>query len=763
MNTAGTITIFMPDGEMDTYSPNGAGGYTAPFRVYNTLTQIAANHFQLQFPDGTIYVYQIPAGTTSQQPFLTEIDDAYGQKLVLGYDTNVRLTTVTDAQGDVFTLSHNSSGLVTNVADPFGRNASFQYDGNNNLTQITDMGGYSSTLSYDTNAFVTSIADTRGTTSFWTELPGPAGDNSNNYPPPGDPNMFACYRITVTNAIGGLEEFFYYGGCDINGYGGCGGYSWYVSPRDYIPWQSQAINNYRSEAPKTRYLPTRVGSGQRGEFAEVLYPEGNYVQYGYDTVTGDRTSIADTQGHTWLYTYNSMCRVTSVTDAKGTTTTLTYATNNVDILSISNGLGQVLLLYNPQHDILSSTDFLTNTTTRAYNAYGQVASVVDALGITNQYVYDANNRPSTFTRAGQTLETFTWDSIGRVLTDTDPTGLTLTYSYDDLNHLLQIMYPDGCSQNYVYSSCCPHLIDSMTDRAGRTTYFSYDAMKRLTQIQNPEGGLTQFGYDANGNRTQQIDPNGNPTSFAYDLDNRLTSRTYANGNGFSIAYDSDGLVSSQTNGRGIVITYAYDANYNLLNKSYSDATPGVTNTFDTFSRLISVNDAVGTNSYTYDANSRLIVFDGPWANDNVNYSFDAIGRLTNVAVQGGSPAGYLYDALNRLTAVQIASSPYTYTYSGSNPLVQSLSRPNGSYTTYQHDSLDRLTDIANRQTTGQLVNEFTYTYNAQDMRDSETISNGLAVTFSTNELVVNSYNGLNQLLACSLSNQLFGDYLLDNT
>jgi hypothetical protein len=25
-----------------------------------------------------------------------------------------------------------------------------------------------------------------------------------------------------------------------------GHYSWHVSPRDYIPWQSQSVNNYRS-------------------------------------------------------------------------------------------------------------------------------------------------------------------------------------------------------------------------------------------------------------------------------------------------------------------------------------------------------------------------------------------------------------------------------------------------------------------------------------------------------------------------------------
>jgi YD repeat-containing protein len=190
-----------------------------------------------------------------------------------------------------------------------------------------------------------------------------------------------------------------------DGYNGCAGYSWYVSPRDYIPWQSQSVNNYRSRAPKTRYIPIHLASGQRGEISEILYPQGDYIQYGYNSVTGDRTSVSDSQGHTWHYTYNSMGRVTSATDPRGTATIVGYSANNWDLTTISNGLGRVALSYNSQHNILSFTDFLTNTTTLTYNSFGELTSVVDAQGITNQYFYDASNRPSAIVRAGQTLAT----------------------------------------------------------------------------------------------------------------------------------------------------------------------------------------------------------------------------------------------------------------------------------------------------------------------------------------------------------------------
>ena len=83
MDTSGTIIVFMPDGRSDVYTPDGSGGFNPPFQVHNTLTQLGLNHYRLQFPDGSSYVYQIPTGTSSQQPFLSEIDDAYGNKLML--------------------------------------------------------------------------------------------------------------------------------------------------------------------------------------------------------------------------------------------------------------------------------------------------------------------------------------------------------------------------------------------------------------------------------------------------------------------------------------------------------------------------------------------------------------------------------------------------------------------------------------------------------------------------------------------------------
>lgn len=750
VDPADTVLLFMPDGRRDVFSPDGVGGYRRPYQVFNTLTRLAENHFELRFPDGVVYVYRIPPGTSSQQPFLTEIRDAYNQRLLFGYDANVHLTTITAADGKVFTLSYDANGLCTEVADPFGRSARFEHDAHRNLLRISDMGGYSSSFTYDPNVNLTSLSDERGTWEFWIEPADHQEAYSNDYPPPGD-LMWESSRMTVTNPSGGKEEYMYFGGGDEYGEG----YTWYVSPRDYVPWESSLINNFQLRVPKTRYFFRGMNSGRRGEFSKILYPEGDSVQYGYDLATGDRISETDAHGHIQQYALNSMGRVTSTIDAQGTPTAFIYAANGVDLLSVSNGLGAIRMTYNAQHDLVSLTDRLTNTTTFAYNTNGQILSQVDALGITNEYLYGPDQRLAEFRRAGQTLERFTYDAVGRVRTRTDATGLTVTNDYNPLNQVVRVTYPDGRFESYAYSTCCPRLLDSVTDRGGRTTAFIHDALKRLIQTVNPEGGITQFGYDANGNRTSLTDPNGNVTTFTYDLDNRLIRKTYADGKGLSFGYDQAGLLTTRTNARGITTTYTYDANHNLLTTTYSDDTPGVTNTYDAFNRLTHVLDGVGTNAYAYDANSRLVSSDGPWADDTITYAFDALGRRTNLVVQGSQPTGYAYDSLNRLTGVRVGAQTYAYTYAaGASPMVQRLDRPNGSFTTYQYDGLNRLTILSNRRSTSEVINEFLYTYNAQDLRDTETVNNGLALTL-TNQCVTYDYNRLNQLLTAAPPSQAF--------
>jgi RHS repeat-associated protein len=740
----GTVTVFMPDGRQDVYNPDGIGGYIRPYRVLNELTRIADNNFELRFPDDTIYSYNIPSGTNATQSFLVEIRDAHGQHITFGYNVSVQITTITDAMDRVTNFTYNGNGLVTQVTDPFGRSAYFEYSAGRDLTKITDMGGYWSTFSYDANVYLASIGNERGTWGFYIEPSDGITGSSIYYPPPGD-HMWDDYRITITNPLGEKEEYYYFGHCDEYN---CG-YTWYVSPRDYMTWRSDDVNNFSSRAPKTRYFFEGTDSGQRGEISQIINPEGGSISYGYDPLTGNRTSVTDYHGHTTNYTYNGMNQATFVTDAKGAVTTMTYASNGVDLLMTQDGLGTVTNTYNSTHDITSITDRLGNKTSFTFNSFGQIESRKDAEGvfdIVTTYSYDADHRLQQITKDGKTLESFTYDTIDRIRTRTDATGLTLTYDYNNLNNITKITYPDGKYASYAYSGCCPYLKDSETDRSGRTTYYKYDALRRLRETINPEGGSTKNKYDANGNLIKLIDPNSNVTAFEYDLDNRLRKKIFSDGKFILFTYDRAGLLTARTNARGINTNYSYDQNHNTLSISYSDGTPGVTYQYDNYNRVTQRQDGIGAYQFSYDANSRLLSVNGPWANDTLTYQYDALGRKTSLTPQGGQTVSYNYDILSRLTGIQTGTNTYSYSYVNANPQVQNLTRPNGSITNYSYDTLNRLTEISNKNSALQVINRYVYAYNQQDLRSGETITNGNPITSFQNELITYDYNKVNQLL-----------------
>lgn len=498
VDTGGNVTVFMPDGRRDIYVPDSNGGYTQPYGVRNKLTKIEENHFELRFPDDTVFIYNIPAGTSSLQPFLVEIRDVHNLSLTFGYNANAELTTITDVQGRVTQLTYTTQGLVSQVADPFGRTALFEYDAECNLTRITDMGGYWFNFSYDQDVYLTGIENQKGLTQFWVEPADGVVANSDNYPPPGD-DMWENYRITVTYPEGEKEEYMYYGGCDAyNGFG-CSGYSWHVKPNRYIPWQSQQINNYRTNTPKTYYLPITTDNGQRDEVYKVINPDGTCIQYGIDTATGDRITISDSSGLTASITFNEMGKVVSITDVKGNIKTMTYAENGVDMISIQDGLGTVAFTYNDRHQITSFTDRLNKTYSFSYNNLGLLTSKTNPIGAAENYTYDADYRLREVQKDGKTIFSCLRDDIGRVLTKTDATGLTLEYTYSTLNQRKSITYPDGKTVNYQLCSCCPWIVEEVTYRSGRSTRYEYDSLNTRTAEIRPDGSVIRYTYDANRN------------------------------------------------------------------------------------------------------------------------------------------------------------------------------------------------------------------------------------------------------------------------
>src|SRR5271168_3240817 len=109
----------------------------------------------------------------------------------LSYDSQLRLTALTDATGRQTTFAYgrsNSPLLITAITDPFGRTASLVYNDSGHLFSITDVLGLTSNFAYDSSGLVNSMTTPYGTTQFaygqnpanlyrWLQITDPLGLN----------------------------------------------------------------------------------------------------------------------------------------------------------------------------------------------------------------------------------------------------------------------------------------------------------------------------------------------------------------------------------------------------------------------------------------------------------------------------------------------------------------------------------------------------------------------------------------------------------
>src|SRR5689334_14981156 len=79
-----------------------------------------------------------------------------------------------------------------------------------------------------------------------------------------------------------------------------------------------------------------------------------------------------------------------------------------------------------------------------------------------------------------------------------------------------------------------------------------------------------------------------------------------------------------------------------------------------------VTDTTGTIQYSYvpagtEGAGKVASVDGPWNNDTITFVYDALGRLTNRAINGVGQSLH-YDALGRIDTSTNALGTFGYQY-----------------------------------------------------------------------------------------------------
>ncbi|HXI18572.1 MAG TPA: cysteine peptidase family C39 domain-containing protein, partial [Chloroflexota bacterium] len=313
-NSEGRATVFMPDGRQDNYAPNGSGGFTSETGIFNTLVKTGTLSYELRFPGGDKAIYGIPAGSGGQQPFLLELRDRWGKSLVFGYNSNIQMTTITDAQNKVTRLEWVSGAYgsrIARVTDPFERQASFSYDANGNMIECVDMEGNAFQYTYDDQANVTQLNTAQGP---WTLV---YENQQNLYP--------YVKSVTMYNPMQDQPEKFTYSGH--------GGYH-YTDHRGNI-------TNYSVVDVRTTDSSGYANGSAEARISTASYPGGDNYSYAYDPNSLNPSSTTDSRGLVTNSTYNAQGQPTQIQVQNPDpyapdpthTTTITYAANGLDVTS----------------------------------------------------------------------------------------------------------------------------------------------------------------------------------------------------------------------------------------------------------------------------------------------------------------------------------------------------------------------------------------------------------------------------------------------
>ncbi|MCZ2290060.1 MAG: hypothetical protein LC138_14600, partial [Anaerolineales bacterium] len=395
----------------------------------------------------------------------------------------------------------------------------------------------------------------------------------------------------------------------------------------------------------------------------------------------------------WYYTtteYDSMGRAISVTAPDGSATTYNY-----------NGL------------TTSVTDANGHTHTTVTDILGRTLSVTPPTGPAVAFTYDAVGNMLIASRGGAVMS-LTYDKAGRKKTMDDPDMGFWQYDYDALGNLKTQTDARGCVTNIAYDELnrptgktyagCP--------TTGAVTY-TYDAgmngKGRRTSMSVTGADFTQWTYDARGRVTsenKQITGGGQfVTAFTYNDADLPVTMTYPDGEVVTFGYNNNMLPVSVSGTDTYAQTIAYDSANRMIQMIRGANKIDTVFTYNNWnvdngrlqnitSTQVSTGDPLQNLTYDYDSVSNIeTIVDSLSGPQTQAFTYDALDRLTNSSVTGGSNGlyteGYTYeDPNNPNTGNLFSKNGVTYTYSTTHKhAVTSLSNGN----TYGYDQNGNMT------------------------------------------------------------------------
>jgi RHS repeat-associated protein len=705
---------------------------------------------------------------------VTTTVNALGQTNRFAFDNNNYLLVSVDPLGHTNSYGYDGYGCRIASTNALGQATHFNFDGNGQLLSKTDALMNATSFGYDSAGHRTKVTDALGNpttfghdvygrpnavTNALSQLRATAGSDSSG-------------NLQFVSQVGGLQMNF---GHDLNGNTTNTSFAW-VNP----------VNS------QTQTLSTITELDAANRVTRVTDPDGQSRMTIYDPAGRVAQSI-DRMGNTNSYVYDALGNVIQTTYADGSVTRNVYDARSQVLYSddrhlpgaAANGshnvydpLGRVIRserLANVQIDVASSgsmgqsvfksADAVLSASSTAYDAAGRVLATTNALGYITRFEYDAAGRQTAVIDALTNRMDSVYDAAGQLRFTTNALKQVTEYQYDPKGRRIKTIFPDTSYTTNSYNEIGQLMF--VKDQAGLETDYQYDSLGRMTnvtkpQVFNPEGGANAnpqwaYQYDSYGNILDIRDPKGRETKFTYDAFGQLVSRTLPLLQTNFNAYNALGQLAMSVDFLGQSNCFVYDSlgrvATNFLYTAGASA-PSQTNVFvyDANGRLYQTLRPEGITTFQYNLDGAVTNITSP--EGTISYEYDpTMGWLTR-AYTTNSDIRYSYDELSRLKTVSVVKrdgatlatpevTTNTYTRLGS---LQNVFFPNGTWTVYQYDVMNRLTNVVNFNSTNGILSRYQYTLGSNGLRqavtESRLESNG---AYSTNQIAY-TYDNLGRLI-----------------
>lgn len=680
---------------------------------------------------------------------LYRITDPLKRTIQLGYNPKGMLEKIIDPTGRQTRFGYDHSGNLNHVLFPDNSQLTYQYDDRHLVTQKTTPRGYSTRYTYDDFGKVVQTQDAVGAIKkfkFGYE------DGSLNLMNRGTLNPLVeigSVKSVFTDALGASRTYYFkripfiWKTVDALGRvttqehdrdGNLVEETWANGNKVTYTYDSNGNRtesyNHGSDAK------TRMAYNSSGQLTELTDAEDANSRFNYDAL-GNLTSFTNPENEKTEFTYNAQSQLISQTAVNGAVTRFEY---------------------DPQGNLIKTTDALKNETLYAYDPSGNLIRQVSPSGVTTQYAYDSMNRmlemvlPSPDGKGAKTTYNYAeakcdCNTANLATSVTDALGNSVIREYDAIGQLTQVTDALGNKTQYSYTPT--RKLAKVTDALGRVRSFDYDDEGQLLQVNEPNDTHVRFDYDALSNLSKLTNANDHSTLFKYDLSGRMIQETDAEGRPTQYSYNNADRVIQTLYPDQTKVSYLYDRagkltkrfgeptsigdGGNLLEQTIFEYTQGnltrainedavVERKYDSLNRLIeeitqitqgpthiirykyekqnlaeSVFADQKTN-YAYDATGYLkMIANG---DDRVIFEYDSLGRRQKISVNNKFVKKYVYDANNRLTALNYKwdNKPVfaeAISYNAVSNIIQK--KENEEFFEYEYDGIDQLLKTKNNQ------------------------------------------------------------------